>query len=151
MNILKKIFSIVKTEKNGSKLSILRGTPGSGKSTFAKRLLAEGIVDFHFEADMWMVDKEGNYVFDPTRLKFCHNSCFNSCVEKLIAEKNVVVSNTFLQKWEAERYVKAAREIGSDIEILVMTGDYGSVHGVPDWKMKEMRERFEDFSLEDFD
>jgi len=47
-----------------SYLVIIRGLPGSGKSTFAKKFVEKGFK--HYEADMWMVDKDGNYSFDPS-------------------------------------------------------------------------------------
>ena len=44
-------------------LILLRGLPGSGKSTLAKLLV--GDKDYcHKEADMYFVDREGNYKFD---------------------------------------------------------------------------------------
>lgn len=43
------------------KVKILRGLPGSGKSTYAKKLAEEGWL--HFENDMYFM-KNGKYVFD---------------------------------------------------------------------------------------
>ena len=44
------------------KLIIIRGLPGSGKSTFAKSLNCT-----HFETDMYFTDSEGNYNFMPQK------------------------------------------------------------------------------------
>ena len=53
-------------------LFIVRGLPGSGKTTLAKSL---GSV--HFEADMYFM--EGNeYKFDITKIKKAHEWCQNT-------------------------------------------------------------------------
>ena len=50
-------------------LYLLRGVPGSGKST-----VAQNIGGTHFETDKYfMVD--GEYKFDPTKLKQYHQMC----------------------------------------------------------------------------
>ena len=51
-------------------LYIVRGIPGSGKSTFAKTLGGQ-----HYEADMYFIDEEGNYKFDGTKIKDAHKWC----------------------------------------------------------------------------
>ena len=51
-------------------LVLLRGLPGSGKSTAAKLFNKAP----HFEADMYFM-KNGNYKFDFNGLKDAHNSC----------------------------------------------------------------------------
>ena len=52
-------------------LFLLRGLPGSGKSTLAKTLV--GYKDYcHKEADMYFVDRDGNYKFKPSKIKEAH-------------------------------------------------------------------------------
>jgi hypothetical protein len=34
-------------------------------------------------------------------------------------------------------------ELGCELEMTVMTGEYGSIHGVSDVQMKKMKERFQ--------
>ena len=58
-----------------NKLYIVRGLPGAGKSTFAKKLLQEGKVQQHLEADEFMTNENGDYKFDPTILQKCHQQC----------------------------------------------------------------------------
>ena len=53
-------------------LILLRGLPGSGKSTFAKSL--GGI---HIEADQYFM-QDGEYKFDASQLKHAHNYCYSS-------------------------------------------------------------------------
>jgi adenylate kinase family enzyme len=56
-------------------LFLVRGIPGSGKSTFAKHIWNEYAI---CEADKFFHNKEtGEYNFDPSRLKEAHEWCRN--------------------------------------------------------------------------
>jgi len=127
------------------KLYIVRGLPGSGKTTFAKTL--GGV---HFEADQYfMVD--GEYKFDVTKLKNAHSWCqtqvSNAMLLNYTANINnvIVVSNTFTQEWEMTPYVEMANEWGYTVFIIIVENRHGgkNVHGVPDDKLEIMKNRFE--------
>lgn len=76
-------------------LVVIRGLPGSGKSTFAKTL---GY--YHFEADQYFTDLNDEYHFDPAKLKEAHEWCQNSVFEALNRGQDTVVSNTFTRLWK---------------------------------------------------
>lgn len=115
-------------------LLIVRGLPGSGKSTLAKSLGR-----MHFEADMFMVDEEGNYSYDHTRLKECHDKCFNAVKAALEEGHDVVVANTFSRLWEMERYFK----LPFPKNVVVCEGKYGNVHNVPADKIAQIKSRWQ--------
>ena len=124
------------------KLILIRGLPGSGKSTLAKKYVELGYD--HFEADMYFLDKEGNYKFNPKYISAAHKWCKDSCQDFLIAGRNVVISNTFTQKWEMKPYIDLAVELNVEIEILEAKGNFQNVHGVPDEVIKKMKARWEE-------
>lgn len=124
-------------------LYILRGVPGSGKTTLADKMLRHGMVDAHFEADMFMVDEKGNYDFNQKYLKFCHEQCQRATDAALSIGQTAVVSNTFVRKWEIQAYLDMAKYHGVNITVIVCHGDYGNTHGVPDDKVEDMKRRFE--------
>jgi len=123
-------------------LTLIRGLPGSGKSTLAKRL-AKATGAPHLEADMFMVDREGFYEFDPTRLDFTHAKCKAACREALEDDKNVIVSNTFTRLWELQNYFDMAEELGIPLQIIDCHGKFRSIHRVPDETLADMRDRWE--------
>ena len=125
-------------------LIIVRGIPGSGKSTFAKIL--GGV---HYEADMFFLDQHSNYVFDPSKIKDAHAWCMNSVSEKMKeGEPRIVVSNTFTQKWELDPHMDLAKTLGYKVFVIVVENRHGGVntHGCPEDKVEIMKNRFE-FSL----
>jgi predicted kinase len=121
------------------KLLLVRGLPGSGKSTYAR--LLDGY--FHIEADMYFqMYFKGKFI--PYKLKEAHEWCRKGTYVELRLGNNVVVSNTFSQRWEMQPYIDMAKELGAELEIVTMTGDYGSVHNVPYATVEKMRLRWED-------
>jgi predicted kinase len=128
-------------------LILLRGLPGSGKSTFAKMLS-----DCHYEADMYFTDSDGNYNFDPTKLKNAHQWCQEEVYNAMIDNHTsygldnsvIVVSNTFTQDWEMEKYYEMAKEFGYKVHSIVMENRHGgvNVHNCPEEKLEQMEKRF---------
>jgi len=124
------------------KLIIIRGIPGTGKSTLAKQMLHAGEADAHYEADMYFI-KDGVYKFDANKIKYAHEWCFETARHALLTyEEDVIVSNTFTQKWEAQRYIDMAKANGIEVIIRTLTMEFGSVHNVPEESINKMRERF---------
>jgi predicted kinase len=123
-------------------LMLIRGLPGSGKSTVAK------IFDkaLHFEADMYFLDSDGNYQFDASKIKNAHNWCRDSVMDAMKeGHPIVVVSNTFTQEWEMNVYYLLAEELGYRVISMIVENrhDGKNIHGCPDDKIEQMRNRFE--------
>lgn len=124
---------------------IIRALPGSGKSEFAK-LLAGGDVSKICEADQFMVNKDGEYDFNPKRLGYCHNQCMEKFKDLIhCGEPLIVVSNTSTTEREFKAYKEYAETNGYRVTVVVVENRHGnkSVHDVPEEAMGKMRERFQ--------
>jgi len=122
------------------RLTIIRGLPGSGKTTVAKTEYSDAI---HCEADQYFTDENGNYNFNPGKLADAHEACQKCAQDGLESGNDVVVSNTFTQCWEMEPYLSMADDAGADVEIRTESGDYGNIHDVPEHVIESMKNRFE--------
>ena len=129
-------------------LYLLRGLPGSGKST-----LANQFGDTHFEADMYFINENGEYIFSGADIKKAHQWC-QSQVELAMIQNHItdgldssdiIVSNTFTQEWEMEPYYKLAETYGYRVFSLIVENRHGgeNIHGAPADKIQAMKDRFE--------
>jgi len=131
-------------------LFIIRGVSGSGKSTFAKKIVGHDFLVC--EADKYFIDKEtGEYKFDFSKIKDAHKFCQDT-VETYMKDslvndqfyREIAVANTFTQEWEMEPYFKLAKEYGYAVFTIVVENRHGgtNVHNVPEEKLEQMRNRF---------
>jgi predicted kinase len=137
--------SVIETQ---GELILLRGLPGSGKSTLAKIILQLRSTDEPeiLSADDFFEDKEGDYNFDPTKLKEAHNYCQFRCSERMRQQKaRIVVANTFTQEWEMDEYFKMAERYNYRVHTVIVENRHGNenVHGVPEDKLQQMKNRFQ--------
>jgi len=126
---------------------ILRGLPGSGKSTFAKQNFREATV---VSADHFFQYGEV-YRFDPSKLHLAHQqslSNFRDAVDHQV--ETIVVDNTNTRFWEFADYVQYASDQGYSIEVIRLATDpeiaaSRNIHGVSPETVEKMHCRFEDY------
>lgn len=123
---------------------IIRGLPGSGKSTLSELFRHNSCV---VSADSYFYEK-GEYKFDAKKLWSAHSECFQTFIECCGRGHNVVVDNTNTTKKEYQRYVDYAKEHGYKVIILTVETDLTddelakrNIHGVPVETIKRMRHR----------
>jgi predicted kinase len=133
------------------KLIIVRGLPGSGKSTLVKDLFLEEdpsdvMISAHCCADDFMVNDEGEYQFVPSKLSLVHQKCQEKARDAMVMGIHlVIVSNTSTQEWEMKPYIKLAEEYGYRMHSIIVENRHNgtSIHGVPEDKIQVMKDRFE--------
>ncbi|NIY83190.1 ATP-binding protein [Vibrio hepatarius] len=122
------------------KLTLIRGLPGSGKSTLAKTFHAN-----HYEADMYFVDNKGCYAYQAEKLALAHQWCQSMTEKSLARKQSVVVSNTFVRRWEMAPYLKMAKRYGAKLEVIECTENFGNIHGVEPETIEKMKKRWQEW------
>jgi predicted kinase len=136
------------TQEYKGDLILLRGIPGSGKSTLGDVILqtTQQQKPDVLSADNFFIDEKGVYNFDPTKLKEAHNMCQQKCAERMRLEfSKIVVANTFTQEWEMDPYFEMADRYGYRVHSVIVENRHGNknIHNVPDDKLEQMKNRFQ--------
>jgi len=131
---------------------IMRGLPGSGKSTFVEENFEDAYV---CSADKFFIDNKGNYNFDVRRLSEAHQWCMEEFIDALfVKEREVVVDNTNMCNWEYANYVLLAENLGYKVRIIVMAAGLHddtptetlakrNSHGVDATTIDRMKDRYQ--------
>jgi predicted kinase len=129
-------------------LILLRGLPGSGKSSLGDVILRNpnsNSLDV-LSADNFFIDNKGTYNFDGSKLKQAHNDCQQKCAERMKLEiSRIVVANTFTEDWEMEVYYEMANRYKYRVHSIVVENRHGNtnIHNVPSEKIEQMKNRFQ--------
>ena len=129
------------------KLILIRGLPGSGKSTFAKELMKKDEISNHYEADMFFM-KNKKYEFDVTQIGNAHSWCQTKTMEKLLKNETVIVSNTFTQLWELQPYFNMGTMLDVEVVVYCMKSLYPNIHEVPELIIEGMKNKWEAYKDE---
>lgn len=140
--------------KPTSTLVLVRGLPGSGKTSLVESIFA-GRAKL-FAADDYFI-RDGVYKFDGSLLGRAHNQCLELTEDALKSGGSerirpiVAVHNTFVKYWEMRPYLELGRRVGARVIVLSLF-DGGltdaqlaerNTHGVPVEKISQMRENFQ--------
>lgn len=126
-------------------LVLLRGLPGTGKSTLARRLAPllkarTQIPVRHLEADFKTYDADGR--FEGSRVPGAHRWCLAQAIRSMDQGIIALVANTFTEEADLAEYVIAARQRNLAVHILEARGNFVSTHAVPDSTLQHMRNRY---------
>lgn len=138
-------------------LLILRGLPGSGKSTYAKKFAEKFSKLYGFNvvkcsADDYFTDSDGNYNFDASKLGAAHGFCKSKAEQAMRSgTKLVIIDNTNTTNKEMKPYLEMAKRydyrvhqkvIGGQSEEDISLYHSRNIHGVPYFAISRMAKRF---------
>lgn len=131
------------------KLFIMRGLPGSGKSTFIKNNIPNPTI---CSADNFFIDELSQYNFDIKKIGLAHAQCrykFKEAIQNGV--DNIVVDNTNLTTKEYSDYIDYAFDSENNYTIYVidlfdklqeLSFYTRNTHGVPIETLEKMRNRY---------
>ncbi len=141
------------SEPETNTIFLIRGLPGAGKTSLAEHIYGgmASIADRIVAADDWFEAESGEYVFDPRFLHHAHEYSQRIAREALESGNNVVVHNTFSQRWEMQAYIDMSVQLGARLVVIDLF-DAGMddvslarrcEHGVSTKVINKMRSRWE--------
>lgn len=131
---------------------IMRGLPGSGKSTVVSHLCDPNTI---FSTDKYFLNENGVYIFDGTKLGRYHqrnrDDFTTACRTALIS--TVAVDNTNIRKKDMEAYINIAEDNNYNISVITVGSSKDAafqrlcaernLHGVPLASIQRMGLNFE--------
>jgi predicted kinase len=136
---------------------IMRGLPGSGKSTKAKNLAGDNGIVLSTD-DFFTID--GKYKYDPAMIGEAH--FWNEMRAQEAIRNNIspiVIDNTSVEAWESKKYVQMGTKTGYDIRIEEADTDWAfnpeelskrNTHEVPQGNIERMLEKWHpDLTVDD--
>jgi len=125
-------------------LIILRGLPGSGKTTLAE-VLSEGGTYPVFSVDDYFTDENGHYEFRFQENHLAYKQCEEGVRTAMQqGAPKIILHNTFTIEWEMEPYFKLASEHDYRLHVLTVENRHGSsnVHDIPEEHIERMRAKY---------
>lgn len=118
------------------RLVLIRGLPGSGKTTLAKEI-SRSCGFLHFENDMFF-ETEAGYIYDSETQPKASGWCIKNVSDALLSGGKVVVSNVFLEP----RFMQVYMDLEPNFLVVECAGDFGSIHGIPQARIDEMKSQW---------
>ncbi|XP_036312012.1 NEDD4-binding protein 2-like 1 isoform X1 [Pipistrellus kuhlii] len=134
-------------------LYLLRGLPGSGKTTLARQLQHDFPRALIFSTDDFFFREDGTYEFNPDFLEEAHE--WNQKRARKAMRNGItpiIIDNTNLHAWEMKPYAVMALENNYEVifrepetrwKFNVQELARRNIHGVPREKIHRMKERYE--------
>jgi cytidylate kinase len=123
---------------------MLRGLPGSGKTTLAEVLSEEGKYPV-YSVDDYFTDEQGNYEFHFDKNHLAYKACEENVLKDMKAGiKKIFLDNTFTLEWEMEPYFKMASEFNYRVFVVTVENRHKGMntHDIPEEAIRKMAEKY---------
>ncbi|MFL5753579.1 MAG: AAA family ATPase [Bacteroidia bacterium] len=130
---------------NKRSLIVLRGLPGSGKSSLAELLSENGKYPV-YSIDSFFTDPiSGEYHFDFSRNHLAYKKCEEDVKNAMsLSLEKIFVDNTFTIEWELEPYFKLAAQFKYRLFVLTVENRHGNknIHNISEEQLKKMADKY---------
>ena len=126
-------------------LFLLRGLPGSGKSSLANELSEDGKYPV-FSVDDYFTDIiTKNYHFEFDKNYLAYQQCVQNTKNSMHANcTKIFIHNTFTLEWELEPYFKLAAEFNYKVFVVTVENRHGNknIHTIDDEQLQKMASKY---------
>lgn len=137
------ILNCLKSENNSTLVVLMCGVAGSGKTTFSKKLEAEGFVRLSIDEEVWSTYGRYGVDYPPEKygeyLEESHKRIRNKLIKLTQENRKIVLDSSFWSRAERDEYKQLTEENGGKWKLIYLKVDANELRR----RLKIRSERFD--------